>query len=251
MHPTAVVASEIELGLDVEIGPFAVIGPGVRLGDGSRVMAHAFVEGPSTFGARTVVHPFAAVGGAPQDVKHKGEPTRLVVGEGNTFREYVSVHRGTVGGGGETRIGDGCLFMAYVHVAHDCTVGSNVIMANASTLAGHVRVGSYVVFGGLAGVAQFVRIGEGAMIAAGAMVENDVPPFVVAAGDRARVRGLNRVGLKRRGVDPESIAALRAAHRHLFRSSAPLAESLRTLDPALTTHREVATLVAFLNAKTA
>lgn len=246
IHPTAVVASEVELGLDVEVGPFAVIGPGVRLGDQSRVMTHAVIEGPTLLGARTVVFPFAAIGGAPQDVKHKGEPTRLVVGDGNTFREYVSVHRGTVAGGGETRIGDGCLLMAYVHVAHDCVIESNVIMANAATIAGHVHVGSHVVFGGLAGVAQFVRIGEGAMIAAGAMVEHDVPPFVVAAGDRARVRGLNRVGLKRRGVAPEALAALRAAHRHLFRTSNPLAESIRTLDPALVAHREVAALVEFL-----
>lgn len=247
IHPTAIVAPEVELGADVELGPYAVVGPGVRLGDGSRVMAHAVLEGPSTFGARTTIHPFAALGGAPQDVKHRGEPTRLVIGDDNTFREYVSVHRGTAAGGGETRIGDGCLLMAYVHVAHDCTLGSGVIMANAATLAGHVAVGRHVVFGGLAAVAQFVRVGEGAMIAAGAMVENDVPPYVVAAGDRARVRGLNRVGLKRRGIEAPALAALKAAHRHLFRSGLPLAQALRSLDAALLEHAEVAKLVAFLS----
>jgi UDP-N-acetylglucosamine acyltransferase len=157
------------------------------------------VTGPCTFGRNNEIYPFAAVGGAPQDLRHRGEPTTLEVGDNNVFREYVTVGRGTVHGGGVTVIGNNNLFMAYCHIAHDCILGSNIVMANNATLAGHVQVQDYVVFGGMAAVGSFLRIGESAMIAAGSMLEKEVPPFCMAGGDRATLKGVNRVGLKRRG----------------------------------------------------
>ncbi len=230
-HSTAVIDPRAEIADDAEIGPFAVIGPGVRIGQGCRVHAHAVIEGPLAMGARNVVHSFAVIGGAPQH-KKPGGVTRVDIGDDNTFREHVTVHRGTRE---PTRIGSGNLFMAQSHVAHDVAVGSRCTIANGVQLAGHVVVEDYATFGGLAGVAQFVRIGEGAFVAAGAMVERDVPPFCIVQGDRARVRALNRVGLERRGVPAESVREIERVFRAVFvRAKRPRAEivaSLSTSDP--------------------
>jgi len=229
-HPTAVIDPGAEIGEDVEIGPFAVVGAGVRVGAGCRIHAHVVLEGPLTLGARNVVHPFAVLGGAPQH-KKPGGVTRAVVGDDNTFREHVTVHRGTRE---PTCIGSGNLLMAQVHVAHDVRVGSRCTIANGVQLAGHVVVEDHATFGGLAGVAQFVRVGEGAFVAAGAMVERDVPPFCIVQGDRARVRAVNRVGLERQGVPAESVGEIERIFRAVFASKRPRAEVLRelsTMDP--------------------
>lgn len=227
VHQTAVVDRRAELAADVEVGPLAVIGPGVQVGEGSVLHAHVVVRGPTVLGKQTVIHPFAVVGGEPQAKKHDGGPARFECGDGNVFREHVTVHGGTEGR--TTRIGSGNLLMVGAHVAHDVAVGSGCVLANGVQLAGHVVVEDFVTFGGLAGAAQFVRVGESAFVAAMTGCERDVPPFVVVQGNRARVRGVNAVGLRRRGVADESVAALGRAVRKLFLSKQTRAEALRGL----------------------
>jgi UDP-N-acetylglucosamine acyltransferase len=214
LHPTCVIDPRAELAEDVEVGPYSVVGPGVRLGRGTRLLAHVVIEGPAVLGDGNVVHPFAVLGGPPQHKQKAAGGSRLLLGNGNVVREHVTVHRGTEGGA--TSVGDANLLMVGAHVGHDVTMGSHCVLANGVQLAGHVTVEDYATFGGLAGVGQFVRVGESAFVAAGAMVERDVMPFVIVQGDRARVRALNSVGLRRRGVPESSIAALRAAFRALF-----------------------------------
>jgi UDP-N-acetylglucosamine acyltransferase len=223
IHPTAVVDPGAELDDGVVVGPLSVVGAGVVLGEGTELLAQATVLGPCVVGRRNRIFPHASLGAAPQDRSHAGEPTTLVVGDDNVFRESVTVHRGTQKGGGTTRIGNGGLFMVGVHVAHDCDVGDGVTFANYTSLGGHVHVGARAVLGGHVAVAPFVRIGELSFAAGGAMIERHVPPFVIVAGDRARVRGLNRVGLERGGVPEASRAALEAAYRILWASKEPLA----------------------------
>jgi UDP-N-acetylglucosamine acyltransferase len=227
VHPTAIVDARAELAADVVVGPYAIVEAGVALASGCVLHAHAVVRGPASLGPRNVVHPFAVIGGEPQAKKHVGGSGRIEAGEGNVFREHVTVHGGTEGR--STRIGSGNLFMVGSHVAHDCGVGSQCVVANAVQLAGHVIVDDWATFGGLAGVAQFVRVGESAFVAAGAGCERDVPPFVVVQGDRARVRGVNVVGLQRRGVPEESIRALKSAVRRLWQSGETHAAALEGL----------------------
>jgi len=227
VHPTAVVDRHAELAADVEVGPLAIVEAGVALGPGCVLHAHAIVRGPTSLGARCIVHPFAVVGGPPQAKRHDGGPARAEAGEANVFREHVTVHGGTEGR--TTRIGAGNLFMVGAHVAHDVVVGSGCVFANSVQLAGHVVVEDHVTIGGLTGVAQFVRIGESAFVAGHTACERDVPPFVVAQGNRARVRGVNAVGLRRRGVPEESIKALAKAVRLLWSSEVTRAEALRRL----------------------
>jgi UDP-N-acetylglucosamine acyltransferase len=229
IHPLALLAPDVELGEGVTVGPSAVLEPGVVVGDGTRVDAHAVVRSGTRMGPRNVVHPFAVIGGDPQERGYAGEPTRLEIGEGNVFREHVTVHRGSAKGGGLTRIGSGSLFMVGVHVAHDCALGDRIELANNTLLAGHVTLGDHVVTGGGAAIGPFVRVGARAFVAAGAMVESDVPPFVIAAGDRARVRALNRVGLARSGVPEASREALERAFRAVFRGEAPRAVAAAAL----------------------
>lgn len=216
IHPTAVVAPGASLDRDVSVGPYAVVGPHVRAGAGARIGAHAVVDGRTTLGPRVRIFPFASVGAAPQDLKYRDEPSTLEIGEATVVREFVSINPGTAGGGMVTRVGSGCLFMVNAHVGHDCRVGDNVVLAPGVALGGHVSIDSYAIIGGLVGVHQFVRIGESALCAAGAMVSLDVPPFCTAAGDRARLHGLNVVGLRRRGFARETIAALKHAYRLVF-----------------------------------
>jgi len=228
VHPTAVVDRHAELAPDVVVGPYAIVEAGVILGAGAVLHPHAVVRGPAVLGPCNVVHPFAVVGGEPQAKRHAGGPGRLEIGEHNVFREHVTVHGGT--DGRATRIGAHNLFMVGSHAAHDVAIGSHCVFANAAQLAGHAVVEDWATFGGLSGAAQHVRIGESAFVAAAAACERRVPPFVVVQGDRARVRGVNVVGLRRRGVAEASIAALRRAVRKLWMSSVPRADALKALE---------------------
>jgi len=216
IHASAIVEPGARLGAGVAIGPFSVIGADVELGDGVRVHSHAVVTGKTRLGPGCEVFPFAALGHRPQDLKFKGERSELVIGANNVIREHVTMHPGTAGGRMVTRIGDGNLFMVGVHVAHDCVIGDKVVMANCATLGGHVEIGDHAVLGGLAAVHQFVRIGKHAMVGGMSGVENDVIPFGSAMGERARLNGLNLVGMKRRGFAREEIHALRAAYKLIF-----------------------------------
>ncbi len=223
IDPRAAISDGAVLGPGCTVGPFAVIGPGVVLGADNWIGAHAVVLGPTAMGDANEVHPFAAIGGAPQDLRHRGEPTRLEIGSRNVLREHVTVSRGTAHGGGVTSIGCDNLVMAGCHLAHDTRLGDRIVMANGATLAGHATVGDFAVFGGLVGVGPFVRVGESAMLAAGAMIERDVPPFCIAAGDRATLRAVNRVGLRRRGLSPEAKAEIKRIFRLLKDKGTPLA----------------------------
>lgn len=218
IHATAVVDPRAELAPDVEVGPFSIIGPGVRIDEGTRLLGHVVITGRATIGKSNVFHPFVAIGGEPQIRKLPAGPTTgvssLVIGADNVFREHVTVNCSS--GETPTSIGTKNLFMAGAHVAHDVTVGSHCVIANAVQLAGHVIVEDWVTFGGLSGVAQRLRIGQSAFVAAGAMCERDVPPFVIVQGDRARVRALNVIGLERRGIDADSIARLKKAFARTF-----------------------------------
>jgi UDP-N-acetylglucosamine acyltransferase len=227
IHPTAVIAPGAELAADVEVGPYSVIGPNVRIGPGTVVGAHVVIENRTTIGARNRIFQFAALGAIPQDLKYHGEPSQLVIGDGNQIREFTTLHIGTEGGGGLTSVGDHNLFMNFAHVAHDCHVGNRVIFANGATLAGHVTIEDYVIVGGLAAVHQFVRLGESAMLGGGAMVVQDVPPFCVVQGDRAGLVGLNVEGMRRRGMPDDEVRALRAAYRSLFRSGLTARDAVR------------------------
>jgi UDP-N-acetylglucosamine acyltransferase len=220
IHETAVVDKTAQLDSSVEVGPYAVIGADVKIGADTVVQAHAVVSGPSTIGERNLIGSFATVGGAPQDISYKGEPTELIVGDDNQIREYASIHRGTPGGTGKTVIGSNCLLMAYIHIAHDCRIGDHVIMANVATLAGHVQVGERAAIGGLVAVHQFCRIGSLSYIGGVSGLGLDVPPYVIVAGirDRTRVSGINKVGLRRNGFSREVISNLDSIFRIIYRS---------------------------------
>jgi UDP-N-acetylglucosamine acyltransferase len=249
IHPRAVVSPGAELDRGVTIEAYAVIGPHVRIGAGTHIGPHAVVEGRTTLGARNRIFQFASVGAVPQDLKYRGEASTLEVGDDNIVREYASLNPGTAGGGMVTRVGSGCLLMVSSHVAHDCIVGSNVILANGAALGGHVRVDDWGIVGGLAGVHQYVRVGESALCAAGAMVSQDVPPFCTAAGDRARLRGLNLVGLRRRGFSVDAVVALKRAYRALFgpgRTTAARRDALARVRDTLGHVPEVVRLVDFV-----
>ncbi len=216
IHPTAIIEDGAELADDVCVGPFCYVGPHARIGAGTRLRHGAIVDGRTTLGARNDVFPYAVLGSIPQDKKYANEPTRLEIGDGNTIREHVTIHIGTDGGGGTTRIGDHNLFMAGAHVGHDCTIGSHAILANATGLAGHVQVDDYAILGGQTGVHQFVRVGAHCITSGGSKVGKDIPPFTIAQGYPARLRGINHVGLKRRGFSDETIKRLRQVYRAVF-----------------------------------
>jgi UDP-N-acetylglucosamine acyltransferase len=216
IHPTAIVAPGAELAEDVVVGSYCVLGGDVRLGPRVSLRSHVVVDGRTTIGEGTRLFPFASIGLEPQDLKYRGEKSELIIGRNNTIREYVTMNPGTEGGGMLTRVGNDCLFMVGAHVAHDCQIGNNVIMANNATLAGHVVVGDYAVLGGLCAVHQFVRIGKHAMIGGMSGVERDVIPYGQVMGDRARLCGLNIIGMQRRGFSREDIQGLRNAYQFLF-----------------------------------
>ena len=226
IHPTAIVEDGATLGEGVRIGPFCTIGPEVTLGENVELISHVVIAGDTDIGANTRIFPFASIGHMPQDLKFAGEKSRLVIGSDNIIREYVTMHPGTAGGGLLTKVGDKNLFMLGAHVAHDCVVGNHVVLANNASIAGHVQVGDYAILGGLSGVHQFVRIGHHAMIGGTTGVENDVIPFGSVVGDRARLSGLNVVGLKRRNFGREEIHALRTSYRLLFADEGTMAERI-------------------------
>jgi len=226
IHATALVDAQAELAADVTVGPYAVIGPHVRIGEGSSIGAHCVVEGHTTIGRDNRIFQFASIGAAPQDMKYRGEPTRLEIGDRNTFREFVTVNTGTVQDGGVTRVGHDNWVMAYVHIAHDVQLGSRCVLANNATLAGHVHVGDWATIGGLSGVHQFVKIGAHAMIGFQAHVAQDVPPFVTADGHPLAARAVNLTGLKRRDFSPERQAAIRQMYKLLYRSGLPLGDAI-------------------------
>ena len=216
IHPTATIDRGAEIDSTAEIGPCCVIGPHVKIAAKTQLLAHVVVQNHTTIGQGNTIHPFAVIGGAPQDLKFRGEPSRLVIGDDNIIRESATLNIGTEGGHMETRIGNGCLLMAYTHVAHDCHLGDQVILANNASLAGHVDVGNKAILGGMAGVHQFCRVGRHAFLAGGAMVVQDVPPFCIAQGDRAHLVGINVIGLRRAGFSREKIHTLRDVFKRLF-----------------------------------
>jgi UDP-N-acetylglucosamine acyltransferase len=224
IHPTAIVDKNAVLGAGVRIGPYCIVGPNVKLGDNVELVSHVSIDGRTSIGAGTRIFPFASIGHQPQDLKFHGEESYLEIGERNTIRESVTINPGTEGGGLYTRIGNDCLLMACSHVAHDCQVGNNVVLANYVGLAGHSIVGDHVGFGGICAVRQFVRIGHHAFIGAQSMIDADVIPYGLAVGNRARLGGLNLVGLKRRGFDRDAIHSLRSAYRMIFSQEGTLRE---------------------------
>ena len=248
IHPTAIVAPGAQVDATCQIGPYAVIGPKVKMGPRTVVGAHAVVDGDTTIGAENQIFPHAAVGGIPQDLKYRGEPTKLVIGDRNRFREFCTAHVGTEGGGGVTRIGSGCLLMANSHVAHDVQLGDGCILANCASLAGHVVVEDHVIFGGLSAVHQFTRIGRLAFVGGMTGVGMDVAPYCTVTGARGVLAGLNTVGMQRAGMSEEQIGRVKEAYRLVFRSKLPLAEALDRVRAELGGHEEIARFAGFIEA---
>ncbi len=233
IHPTAIIHKNAEIDDDVDIGPYCVVEEKVTIRKGTKLLGHVVVQGHTTIGEGCTISPFASIGGPPQDISYKGEDTTLSIGNHNIIKEYVTINKGSVHGGGATEVGNNNFIMAYAHIAHDCKVGSSIIMANCATLAGHVEVADFVTFAGLCAVHQFCRIGKYAFISGITGVPKDVPPFMIAAGSRAELYGLNVVGLERRGFTREDISQLKKAYRILFRSSLPLTTSLKVIQEEL------------------
>jgi UDP-N-acetylglucosamine acyltransferase len=246
IHPTAIVAPEASIGTDCYIGPFCTVGGEVSLGTGVRLDSHVVIDGKTSVGDETHIFPFASIGLAPQDLKYAGEPTATEIGKRNHIREFVTIHRGTAGGGGLTKIGDDNLFMAQAHVAHDCQIGSNVIMANAATLAGHVEIADRANVGAYSGVHQFCRVGFEAFVGGYSVVVKDAPPFAVIQGNHAKCYGLNKVGLKRRGYSKETIEKLHHAYHLLLTAKLNTTQAIERIREEIKDCSEVDLLVDFI-----
>ncbi len=249
IHPTATVAPGAAVGAGARIGPFCTVGPNAVIGAGAQLISHVVVDGITRIGEAVVLFPFCTVGLAPQDLKYRGEPTSVEIGARTQIREHVTVHRGTVTGSGITRVGADCLLMGTVHIAHDCDIGDGVIIANNVVMGGHVVIGANAIIGGAAAIHQFVRIGRGAMVGGVSGVEADVIPFGEVIGNRARLRGLNLIGLKRRGFQPAQIQALRGAFRMLFRGPGVFAEQLTATRAAYAGDALIDEVLAFIDAR--
>jgi UDP-N-acetylglucosamine acyltransferase len=230
IHASALIDPKAELDSTVEVGPFSVIGPHVKIGARTRVGPHMVISGHTTIGEDNVFHGSATIGGDPQDKKYKGEPTELIIGDRNTVREYCTFNTGTVQDGGKTTMGHDNWIMAYVHIAHDCHIGSNTIIANSVQLAGHVIIGDWVILGGMSGVHQFIRVGDHAMTAFQTKLMQDVPPFVMAAGYPAAPAGINSEGLKRRGFSADAILNIKRAYKAIYRQGLPVAQAKEAID---------------------
>ena len=230
IHPTAIIEEGAQLDADVSVGAYSIIRAGVSIGAGTTVGPHVVIEGNTCIGSANEIFQFASIGAIPQDLKFHGEESSLTIGDRNKIREFTTIHLGTEDGGGKTVLGNDNLFMAYTHVAHDCIVGNHVILANAATLAGHVEVDDFAIIGGLSAVHQFTRIGTHVMASGGSMIAQDVVPYVIVQGDRAKTVGLNLVGLKRRGFAKEELSALKKAYKLLFRSGKMQEEALREIE---------------------
>jgi UDP-N-acetylglucosamine acyltransferase len=246
IHSTAIIHPRAEIAPGVKIGPYSLIGENVQIAKDTVLESHVVVEGWTQIGERCHLFPFVSVGAAPQAVRYRGEPTRLSVGQDNIIREFVTINRGTVEGEGETVLGNGNFIMAYSHIAHDCRIGNRVILANASTLAGHIHVEDFAIVGGLVAIHQFVRVGCYSIIGGASAVPQDVPPYMVAAGNRARLYGLNNVGLKRHNFPEPTLAALKQAYRILFRSHLPLHKALGRVEEEIPELSEIRHLIDFL-----
>jgi UDP-N-acetylglucosamine acyltransferase len=236
IHPTALVDPKAQLGDDVEVAAYALIGASVRIDEGTSIGAHCVVDGHTRIGRDNRIHPFCSVGGPPQDKKYAGEPTELVIGHGNTIREYCTLNTGTAQDQGVTRVGSDNWIMAYVHIAHDCIVGDHTILANAVQIGGHVQLGDWAFLGGLSGVHQFVRVGAHAMTGFQTRLSQDLPPYVTASGNPAEAQGINSEGLKRRGFDAARIDVVKQMHRMLYRRSLPLAEAQQHIEALRADH---------------
>jgi len=250
IHPTAIVSPGAQVASSVEIGAYSIIGEGVSIGEGSWVGPHVVLEGRTTIGRGNRIYQFASIGGPPQDKKYLGEPTAVEIGNGNTIREYVTINCGTAQDAGVTRVADDNWIMAYVHFAHDCQIGSNTIFANACQLAGHVHVGDWAILGATTLVHQFVKIGAHSFTAMGTFLQQDLPPYVTAAGNTAKPYGINNEGLRRRGFSPEALNALKRAYRTLYRSSLSLEEAKAQLQAQAAACAEVRLLLEFLGGST-
>lgn len=246
IHPQAIVDPRAHLGADVHVGAFSIIGANVELGDRCWIGSHVVINGPTRIGAESRIYQFCSLGDAPQHTGYKGEPTRLEIGERNVVREYCTFNRGTVAGGGVTRIGNDNFIMAYSHIAHDCQIGHHTTFANAASLAGHVHIGDYAVLGGFTLVHQFCRIGAYCMTAVNTVLFKDVPPFVTAGGNAAAPHGINLRGLKRRGFSDDAIAAVKRAYKVLYKSGLLLEQALAEIDVMARSHPELTQLVTFI-----
>ena len=246
IHPTAIVAEGARIASSAVIGPYCIVGPNVTLDEGVRLMSHVVIDGITSIGQDSVVYPFASLGQRPQDLKYKGEPSRLEIGSNNQIREHVTINPGTEGGGMLTQVGNNGLFMVGSHIAHDCRIGDNVILVNNATLAGHVTVGDFSVLGGLSAVHQFVRIGRHAMVGGMSAVDSDIIPYGTVVGNRAYLSGLNLVGIKRRGFSRDDIHALRNAYRLLFAAHATMAERLEEVAATFAHSAPVREVVDFI-----
>ncbi len=248
IHPQAAIDPSAEIAEDVEIGPFSVIGANVKIGSGSKIAPHVVINGPTVIGERNRVFQFASIGEDPQDKKYHGEPTELIIGDENVFRESCTVNRGTVGGGGVTRVGDRNLIMAYVHIAHDCIVGDDTIFANGASLAGHVTIQDHVILGGFTMVHQFCRVGAHSFTSMASAINRDVPPYLMVAGHFATPRTINSEGLRRRGYNADRIAAIKRAFKTLYRNGHSLDEALEQLDVVAASNPDVELMTRFIRA---
>ena len=248
IHPTAIVDAAAKIGGKVSVGPYSNVGPDVALGDGVELMSHVVVDGRTSIGANTRIFPFASIGLPPQDLKYNGEPSRLTIGCDNIIREHVTMNLGTEGGGMETNIGNNCLFMIGAHVAHDCQIGDHVILVNNATLAGHVTIQEWAIIGGLAAVHQFVRIGKHAMVGGKTGVAEDVIPYGSVIGNRARLSGLNIIGLKRRDFSRDDIHSLRKAYRLIFAEEGTMAERIQDVAELFPDNEPVRDIIDFITA---
>jgi len=246
IHETAIVAPGAKIGKNVEIGPYAIIGENVEIGEGTVVGPHVVIKGWTTIGKNNEIFHGASVGFEPQDLKFDGEKSYLFIGDDNTIRENVTIHRGTADGGGETRIGNDNLIMAYCHVAHDCQLGSHIVMSNATNLAGHVVIEDHTVIAGMVGVHQFVRIGKMSMVGAHSKVVKDVPPYILVDGHPAGVNGINVVGLRRNGVTPDKRREIKRAYKTLYRSKLNIDEAIEKMDQELDASEEIEHFLRFL-----
>jgi UDP-N-acetylglucosamine acyltransferase len=246
IHKTAIVSSKADIEEDVHIGPFCTVGDGVVIKSGTRLISNVVIEGNTEIGEECVIHPFATIGLPPQDIKYRNEKTGVKIGRKNIIREYVSIHRASIGGDGLTEIGDSNFLMAYVHIAHDCKIGNSTVMANAATLAGHVNVEDYAVIGGLVAIHQYTRIGAYSMVGGFSGIGQDIPPYTMASGARAKLYGLNIIGLKRHGFSDGAINNLKKAYKILFREKRTLKDALKKIKSDLPETPEIKHLVEFI-----
>lgn len=246
IHPTAIISPKAEIEEDTFVGPFCIIQDGVHIKRGSKLISNVIIEGNTEIGENCTIYPFTSIGLPPQDLKYRGETTGVKIGNNNTIREYITLHRASVGGDGQTTLGDNNFLMAYVHIAHDCKIGNSVIMANVATLAGHVVVEDHAYIGGLSAVHQFARIGSYVMVGGFSGVAQDIPPYMIASGPRAKLFGLNTIGLKRHSFSDSTINDLKKAYKILFREKRTLKDAIKKIQENLPYTDEIKHLIEFI-----